>query len=101
MSAATDILHRLNEDVDLMERRKEPGEIIRISYGGAFGVRPVVDMQPATHDSLRIGLRDQHGSVHVVIAPVSQCSFMISAIVPKAGEPVEKVILGFAQQNPT
>jgi len=62
---------------------------------------PALDIQPASHDSLRIVVRDRDGRAHIIIAPVSQCSFMVSLIVPSSGDPVEKVILGFAQPTPT
>ncbi len=41
------------------------------------------------------------GTEHVIVAPVSQCSFMFSAVIPNAGEPEEKVILGFAEGEQT
>jgi len=83
-----------------MEQRKKPGEVVRVFYGGVFGVLAAFDMQPASHDSLRIVARDREGRTHVIIAPVSQCSFMLSAVAPVAGEPEQKVILGFAQPKP-
>src|SRR3981081_4523883 len=99
MSAATDLLHRLEEDVESMEHGKKPGEVVRVLYGGVFGAMPARDIQPASDDSLRITVRDRDGREHVLVAPVSQCSFIVSTFVPSSGEPVEKVILGFAQPS--
>jgi hypothetical protein len=95
------LLRRLEEDLELRELRKKPGESVRVLYGGVFGAFTAIDMQPASYDSLRIVVRKPDGTTHVIITPVSQCSFMISIIVPNAGEPQEKIILGFAEPSPT
>ena len=97
--AASELLHRLAEDVDLMEHRKKAGESLRVFYSGAFGMLRAIDIQPATRESFRIVVRYPDGTDHVIVAPLSQCSFMLSIVVPDPGEPEEKVILGFAQPN--
>jgi hypothetical protein len=97
VSAATDLLDRLLEDYEMMERSKSPDEIVRLLNGGMFGGLSVVDIQPASDDAFRIVVTVQDGSPHVIIASVSQCSFMLSIITPDAGEPRKRVIFGFRE----
>jgi hypothetical protein len=98
MSAATDLLNRLSEDLERMESSKKPNEVVRVLYGGVFGAMRVSDIQPASHDSIRVVVGAENGATHVIIAPVAQCSFMLSIVPLVAGEPPAKVILGFSQR---
>ncbi len=95
-SFANDPITSLNAQLVWLEHHKKPAEVIRISYSGAFGILRAVRISPEGADFVAITIREDTGTEHVIVAPVSQCSFMFSAVIPNAGEPQEKVILGVA-----
>jgi hypothetical protein len=94
-NAASEFLHRVADELELLEHGKGPDQVVRVLCAGPFGVHRAMDIQPASPDALRIVIAESDGH-HVIISPLSQCSFMLSVITPSAGEPREKVILGFA-----
>jgi len=100
-NAASDFLRRVADEIEVLEHHTHAEQFVRVLYAGAFGIRRAVDIQPASSDTLRIVVAESDGSQHVVISPLSQCSFMLSIVTPSAGEPREKVILGFAQPEKT
>jgi len=95
--SAVDFINEINAQLVWIEHQKKPEQAVRISYGGAFGVMRAVRITPQGSDVLSILVRDGEGGEHTIVAPVSQCSFMISVFIPTAEEPAEKVILGFAE----
>jgi len=96
-----DFINAMNAQLAWINRQKKAEEAVRIHYGGAFGVMRAIRISPEGTDFLRIFARDESGTAHQIIAPVSQCSFMFSLFVPSEKEPEEKVILGFAEGQQT
>lgn len=94
---AKDLITSLNAQLVWLEHHKKPLEAVRIFYSGAFGMLRAVRISPEGADFIAITVREDTGTEHVIVAPVSQSSFMFSIVVPSAGEPEEKVILGFAE----
>ena len=74
-----------------------PGKAIKIMYAGQFGVMRARRIAPRGGNFLLIEGQESNGKEISIIAPVSQCSFALSAFVPTAEERVQKVILGFAE----
>jgi hypothetical protein len=74
-----------------------PDKAIKITYAGQFGVMRARRIAPRGGTFLLIEGQDSNGKEISIIAPVSQCSFALSAFVPTAEEPVQKVLLGFAE----
>ena len=100
-NSAKDLITSLNAQLVWLEHHKKPDEVVRIFYGGVFGALRAVRISPEGADFVAIAVREDTGTEHVIVAPVSQCSFMFSVVVPSAGEPEEKVILGFAEGRQT
>jgi len=98
---AEDMMRGINAQMAWMQHSRKPDELIRIYYGGAFGILRVIRISPERTDFLRIGVRAEDGTIHSIVAPVSQCSFMLSFVTPTAAEPEEKVIFGFAEPTET
>jgi hypothetical protein len=94
---ANDLITSLKTQVEGLEQQKKPRHVIRIFYSGAFGTLRAVRIYPEGADFLAVTVRENTGAEHVIVAPVSQCSFMFSIIVPGDEESDEKVILGFAE----
>ena len=99
--SALELIEEINAQLAWLEHHKKPSEAIRISYGGVFGVMRVLRITPEGHDFLSIVVRDERGQPHTILAPVSQCSFMLSVFVPTAAEPAERVIVGFREGTTT
>lgn len=98
--SASDFISGIRVRLHLIEHRKKAGDVVRIFYGGVFGVMRVVRISPAGDDFLSIATRSADGTQHEVVAPVSQCAFMFSVVTPAAGEaPEERVILGFLESK--
>ena len=98
--SASDFISGIRVRLHLIEHRKKTGEVVRIFFGGVFGVMRVVRISPAGDDFLSIACRREDGSQHEIVAPVSQCAFMFSILTPAAGDPPEeRVILGFAESR--
>ena len=100
-SPAKDLITSLNAQLVWLDHHKNPREIVRIFYSGAFGMLRSVRISPEGADFVAVTVKDDAGAEHVIVASVSQCSFMFSVVVPTAGEPEEKVILGFAEGRET
>lgn len=94
---ADDFINGINAQMAWAKQHKKPEEVIRIFYGGAFGIVQAIRISPEGTDFLRIVVRDEGGTAHQIVAPVSQCSFMLSLVVPTTEEPEEKVIFGFGE----
>jgi hypothetical protein len=95
--AAEECINGINAQMAWAKHHKKPEEVIRIYYGGAFGILQAVRISPEGTDFLRIVVKDEGGTAHQIVAPVSQCSFMLSLAVPTTEEPEEKVIFGFGE----
>jgi len=98
---AEDLINGINAQMAWLRHSRKADEFIRIYYGGAFGMLRVIRISAEGTDFLRIGVTAEDGSVHFIVAPVSQCSFMLSFVKPTADEPEEKVIFGFAEPPKT
>jgi hypothetical protein len=96
---ASDFINAINAQMVWMEHQKKPEEAVRLFYGGSFGVFRAVRISPDGADFLRIVVRSEDDHLHSIIAPLSQCSIMLSIVVPSAKEPEEKIILGFAETD--
>ena len=93
---ATTLIQEIRIQYGHMEHAN-PGKAIKIMYAGQFDVMRARRIAPRGGSFLLIEGQDSNGEEISIIAPVSQCSFALSAFVPTAEEPVEKVILGFAE----
>jgi hypothetical protein len=94
---SNEVVISLKAQLAWLERQKKPDQVVRLSYGGAFGVLHALRVSPEGSDFLSIHVLDDGGTDHVIVAPVSQCSFKFSVITPSAGKREPKVILGFAE----
>lgn len=96
--SASDLISGIRVRLHLIEHRKQAEEVVRIFYGGVFGVMRVVRISPAGDEFLSISVKGDHGAAHEIVAPVAQCAFMFSVVTPAAGDgPEERVMLGFAE----
>jgi hypothetical protein len=98
---ANDVIDALKTQLVWMEQHKKPEEVIRIFYAGSFGVLCAARVLPEGGDFLRIEVRNDGNATHWIVAPVSQCSFMFSVVVPTTEEPQQRVILGFGDSEKT
>ncbi len=94
---AEEFVNGISAQMAWAKNHKKAEEVIRIFYGGAFGMLQAIRISPEGTDFLRIVVRDEAGTAHQIVAPVSQCSFMLSLVVPTTEEPEEKVIFGFGE----
>ena len=98
--SASEFISGIRVRLHLIEHRKKVEEVVRIFYGGVFGVMRVVRVSPAGDEFLSISVRGDDGAVHEIVAPVAQCAFMFSVVTPDVGDPPEeRVILGFAESK--
>ena len=96
---ATDFINAINAQIVWMEDQKKSGEAIRVLCGGAFGVFRAIRISAERANFLRVVVRSDDDRIHSIIAPLSQCSIMLSFVVPSKDKPEEKVILGFAEPD--
>ena len=98
--SASEFISGIRVRLHLIEHRKKAEEVVRIFYGGVFGVMRVVRISPAGDQFLSISVKGDDGVPHEIVAPVAQCAFMFSVVTPAAGDgPEERVILGFAESK--
>jgi len=98
--SASDFIGGIRVRLHLIEHRKKAGEVVRIFYGGVFGILRVTRISPAGDEFLSIATKADDGSAREIVAPVSQCAFMFSIVTPAAGDPPEeRVILGFMESR--
>jgi hypothetical protein len=95
--SAVEFIKELNTQLILIENQKKPGQAVRVSYAGTFGVIRAIRVSPEGSDFLSVQVKDGQGKEHTIVAPVFQCSFMFSLFTPTAEEPDERVVLGFAE----
>src|SRR5438105_2378266 len=93
---AQEFVEELSIQLEFM-RRSKPEQAVRILYGGVFGVMRALRVTAKGKDTLGIVVRGSDGVDHGIVAPVSQCSFMLSFFAPTVEEPDERIILGFAE----
>ena len=98
--SASDFISGIRVRLHLIEHRKKAGEVVRIFYGGVFGIMRVTRISPAGDEFLSIVTKREDGVQQEIVAPVAQCAFMFSIVTPAAGDPPEeRVILGFAESR--
>jgi hypothetical protein len=98
---SSDFINEINARMVWLDHQKKPEEVIRILCSTPFGVHRAIRISPEGADFLGIVVRAEEGRGHTIVAPLSQCAVMLSLVVPTAGEPEEKVILGFAEPDKT
>ena len=102
-SAAEILISEVNSALIRCQAHLKKDERCRVSYAGAFGVMEAVSVGYMERDFLRIVVVDDEGKESTIVAPVSQCSVMVEAFVPKnEGEKqrAERVVTGFSPPIP-
>ena len=98
--SASEFISGIRVRLHLIEHRKKVEEVVRIFYGGVFGVMRVVRVSPAGDEFLSISVRGDNGALNEIVAPVAQCAFMFSVVTPAVGDPSEeRVTLGFSESK--
>ena len=99
MTVATDFVERLGTLLRGARQRLKDGEAMRIFYGGAFGVKHVIQIGVCAGGFLRVLIKEDDGLESEILCSVSQCSIQISVFVPATSEEkteAERIIRGFS-----
>jgi hypothetical protein len=97
---ASKLIEEMKFQMAYLESTKPTDQVLRICYGGAFGVIRTGHIASIGQDLLRMVVKHEDGTFSSIFAPVSQCSFMFSLVPKTQDEPGdEKIVLLFKEEG--